>query len=84
MTVKGISRQVIVVQSPDPKLFDQAIFILKENNEAVTDEQLLQEANRLIHAPVSKNRACYKLQEAVLLGVGACATGLVWLLTVLF
>ena len=29
--VKGISRQVIVVQSPDKKLFDQAIFILKED-----------------------------------------------------
>ena len=29
--VKGISRQVIVVQSPDPKLFDQAIFILRDD-----------------------------------------------------
>ena len=29
--VKGISRQVIVVHSPDPKLFEQAIFILKED-----------------------------------------------------
>lgn len=29
--VKGISRQVIVVRSPDPKLFEQAIFILREN-----------------------------------------------------
>lgn len=26
--VKGISRQVIVVHSPEPKLFEQAIFIL--------------------------------------------------------
>ena len=31
MMVKGISRQVIMVQSPDPKLFDQAIFILKHD-----------------------------------------------------
>ena len=29
--VKGISRQVIVVRSPDPKLFEQAIFILRED-----------------------------------------------------
>ena len=29
--VKGISKQVIVVQSPDQKLFDQAIFILKDD-----------------------------------------------------
>ena len=44
--VKGISRQVIVVQSPEPKLFDQAIFILNENavGEGVTEEILLKEA----------------------------------------
>ena len=28
--VKGISKQVIVVNSPDRELFDQAIFILKD------------------------------------------------------
>ena len=46
--VKGISRQVIVVHSPDPKLFEQAIFILK--NEAVekgiTEEALLQDEQK--------------------------------------
>ena len=41
--VKGISRQVIVVHAPEPKLFEQAIFMLKENaaQEGVTDEALL-------------------------------------------
>ena len=41
--VKGISRQVIVVHSPEPKLFEQAIFILKEDalrQEGVTDDLL--------------------------------------------
>ena len=28
--VKGITRQVILVKSPDPKLFEEAIFIVKE------------------------------------------------------
>ena len=49
--VKGISRQVIVVHSPDPKLFEQAIFILKDGaigQEGVTNESLLREADRLI------------------------------------
>lgn len=46
--VKGISRQVIVVHSPDPKLFEQAIFILKDNavGEGITDEALLKEAQK--------------------------------------
>ena len=34
--VKGTSRRVIVVDSPDPKLFEQAIFIVK--NDAMTRE----------------------------------------------
>ena len=48
--VKGISRQVIVVHAPEPKLFEQASFILKENAapEGVTAEALLKEAERAI------------------------------------
>ena len=48
--VKGISRQVIVVQSPEPKLFDQAIFILNENavGEGITEDVLLKEASQAI------------------------------------
>ena len=43
--VKGVSRQVIVVHSPDPKLFEQAIFILKDKavGEGITDELLMKE-----------------------------------------
>ena len=47
--VKGISRQVIVVDAPEPKLFDQAIFILRDDmGEGITDEALLKEAQRAI------------------------------------
>nr|MBQ8244976.1 hypothetical protein [Oscillospiraceae bacterium] len=85
--VKGISRQVIVVQSPEPKLFEQAIFILKDDavGEGVTDEQLMKEANMAIHGfdTAGKKRQIY-LYGAVWAGGGALVTGLVWLLTVLF
>ena len=48
--VKGVSRQVIVVHSPDPKLFDQAIFILKDDavGQGITEEALLKEAQQVI------------------------------------
>lgn len=48
--VKGISRQVIMVRSPDPQLFEQAIFILKDSavKEGITDEMLLKEAKQAI------------------------------------
>ena len=48
--VKGISRRVIVVDSPDPKLFEQAIFILRNDaltKEGVTPQQVLGEACRI-------------------------------------
>lgn len=48
--VKGISRRVIVVESPDPKLFEQAIFIVKNDafsQEGVTSQQVLGEACRI-------------------------------------
>ena len=47
--VKGITRQVILVKSPDPRLFEEAIFIVKEEalaREGVTAEQVLKEARR--------------------------------------
>ena len=28
--VKGIARRVVVVKSPDPKVFDEAIFLVRE------------------------------------------------------
>ena len=81
--VKGVSRQVIVVHSPDPKLFDQAIFILKDEavEEGITEEALLKEAQQVIHGPLKK-RKLYLYGPVWACG-GALATGLVWLLTVL-
>ena len=82
--VKGISKQVIVVHSPDPKLFEQAIFILKEGVSGVTDEQLLMEAQRIIRNPgrPGKKRNL-KMYGALWATAGAVVTGAVWLLTVL-
>ena len=54
--VKGTSRQVILVQSPEPKLFEQAIFILKDDalKEGVTDEVLLKEAQAILRSGEGK------------------------------
>ncbi len=84
--VKGISRQVIVVQGAEPKLFEQAIFILKDSavGEGITDEALLKEAQEAIRGfdKPSKKRRLY-LYGAFWAGSGALVTALVWLLTVL-
>ena len=77
--VKGISRQVILVQSPDRKLFEQAIFILKEDAVAVTDEMLLKEAKRVMRQPLKERQLKY--YGPIWACGGALATGLVWLLS---
>ena len=79
--VKGISRQVIVVQSPDRKLFEQAIFILKEDAPSVTDAQLLKEAQRAVRQP-GNDRNLRNYGPVWAIG-GAAVTALVWLLTAL-
>ncbi len=85
--VKGVSRQVIVVHSPDPKLFEQAIFILKDDaigKEGVTEDALLKEAKRLING-----RDFHKKKKAYFAGPvwafsGALLTGFIWLICTLF
>ena len=83
--VKGISRQVILVDAPEPKLFEQAIFILKDDmGEGITDEALLKEARQAIQGSdrVSRKRHIW-LYGAFWAAAGAMATGIAWLMTVM-
>ena len=84
--VKGISRQVIVVNAPEPKLFEQAIFILRDNmGEGVTDETLLKEAREILRQEGLRGKGYRGVLRAAFWALGgALATGLAWVLTVLF
>ena len=75
--VKGVSRQVFVVKSPDGNLFEQAIFILRENAEGVTDEMLLKEAQKI----ATQSKRSLPAFGPLWAGMGAACTALVWLLT---
>lgn len=82
--VKGISRQIILVHSPDPRLFEQAIFILKDSvpQNSISDDILLQEAKRVIQSGSSlgkKRNLCY--YGAFWAGIGALAMGSLWFLS---
>ncbi len=83
--VKGISRQVIVVHSPDPRLFEQAIFILKDDavREGITDEALMKEAEMAVRGGKKDRKRHFYLYGAVWAIGGALVTGLIWLATVL-
>ena len=82
--VKGISRQVIMVHAPDPKLFEQAIFILKDEvvENGITEEALLQEAQSLIRPGQGRKRKLCLYGPVWACG-GAVITGFIWMLTLL-
>ena len=81
--VKGISKQVIVVHSPDKELFDQAIFILRDEavEKGFTEDLLLKEARKTICTSGRKRYLRY--YGPVWACGGAMATAAVWLLTIL-
>ena len=82
--VKGISKQVIVVDAPEPKLFEQAIFILKENavnQEGITDEALMKEAKQLLRSHNREQNRGFRIPGPVWACAGAAATGLAWFLS---
>lgn len=84
--VKGISRQVIVVHSPEPKLFEQAIFILKDDAlgaDGVTDEALLKEAKRLISGNGGARKRRKTVSGPVWAACGAGFMAAVWLISAL-
>ena len=80
--VKGISRQVIVVHSPDPQLFEQAIFILKDKapREGVSEEALLKEAKALIRYQNGDRKGRMLHSGPIWACGGAGVMGLLWML----
>ena len=84
--VKGISRQVIVVQNPDQKLFDQAIFILRDDavkEQGITDEMLLRSADKILRSSADRNKRHWFFRGPVWACAGGMGVGILWLLTVL-
>ena len=88
--VKGISRRVVVVDSPDQRFFEQAIFIVRNDaaGEGVTSKELVEEARRVArnyaggdHGRFS--RVWRELRPAVYTLMGAGGIGLVWLIAAL-
>lgn len=79
--VKGISRRVIVVDSPDPHIFEQAIFILRSDGGGVSQQQLVDQAVRIAKNYSRTHSLPRRHFPAALWAViGAAAIGLVWLI----
>ena len=82
--VKGTSRRAVVVDSPDPQIFEQAIFIVRNDalsQGGVTAEQVVREACRVARGCSDGSRRRWQgLPAACYAALGGGAMGLVWLL----
>lgn len=83
--VKGVSRRVIVVKTPDRRLFEQAIFIVKEDaftRDGVTAEQVLAEAQRVADGYVRRNsvlgRRLRRVPAPIYVAAGALLSTIAW------
>ena len=84
--VKGTSRRVVVVDSPDQRFFEQAIFIVRSDaaNEGVTARELVEEARRVARnyagGPHGRfSRLWRDASPAAYTMLGAAVIGLLWL-----
>ncbi len=87
--VKGNTRQVIVVKAPDTKLFEQAIFLLREDaleKNGVGERELLEEARRVADGYAAQRitpKRRRKLTPICWSAIGALPVGLAWCLSYL-
>ena len=82
--VKGISRRVIVVDSPDPHVFEQAIFIIRNDTAdgGVTSQQLVDQAVQVAKSYTRYHtvpRRRFRMTPLLAALCGAAAIAAVWL-----
>ena len=84
--LKGTQRRMIVIRSPDPRLFEEAIFILRDDifhTGRGSQEDILRQARRAAEeytrAHCARGRL-RRLSAPLLAALGAGLTGAAWLL----
>ena len=84
--VKGTNRRVVVVKSPDPKIFEEAIFIIREDlfHRGSSPEKIMADARRSADAYLrqsvkGKTTPWTKIRGTFFAAAGAIAAGAAWL-----
>jgi hypothetical protein len=86
--VKGVSRRVIVIKSPDRHLFEEAIFIVKEEalrGGGVTGDEIIKQAQEVADKYVRchlKKGLLSRLPAPAFAAFGAAFTALIWFLSI--
>ena len=79
--VKGVSRRVIVVDSPDPQVFEHAIFILSGDGAGVSQQQLVDQAVRIAKSYARTHgapRRGFHMTPPLWMATGSAVIGAIW------
>jgi len=88
LMVKGLSRRVIVVKAPDERVFEQAIFIIREDFAAtagVSEKEIMRQARKAASDYLSGSgcsdgsKLLRWLKPPLYAAAGAAATAAAWL-----
>ena len=85
--VKGVSRRVIVIKSPNLHLFDEAIFIVKEDalrEGGATGDEIIKQAQEVADQYVRQHlnrRWLSRIPAPAFAVFGAAFTALIWFVT---
>lgn len=85
--VKGTNRRVVVVKSPDPQIFEEAIFVIREDlfHRGSSADKVMSEARQAANAYLRKTTGLRRrgfltrIPAALYAGLGAAAAGIAWL-----
>ena len=79
--VKGVTRRVVVVKSPGPKSFEQAIFLLREDapEDLDAEAQVLKQAQQVADSYLAQSSHTRRLPPPVFfMALGGALATLAW------
>ncbi len=83
--VKGINKRVVVLKAPDTELFEEAIFLIRDDalKKGVTKAELLREAQRVAGGKGECKPAGFfkRWRLPLAAAAGAGLTGLLWIIS---
>jgi hypothetical protein len=82
--VKGLSRKIIIVKSPDPKIFEQAIFIVRDeylSAKGIDQKELMRQANEAASGYVDNAYGLNTFQFPKMMIYAAVVLGIMGIIT---
>jgi hypothetical protein len=79
--VKGLSRRVVMVRYPEAGVFEQALFVVRDDasvSRGVTSDDVLAEACRIAQRQIGSSKMRKRMPPLVYMLLGAGGTGLAW------